>query len=289
MAHVNMMTDTIIASLAPDGLRSVIRGILACDPGVTPIFEKQSVSYLQKNTPKSLGPLFASDTVGRMAITDDFMRTQNWLRCMLGCGLCFDSLPILRNMIDGITGLDPSQQPTYSSRALDILGSLDGDIVQAVTALKKTLLHSNGSREFFNYERESIEELVESLKACSLAWNQSAQPFPFDRGVGALLGLLNSSDGKATPTPRLLGLKKNLNWPPAGIETFELQGRKLPRLFCGLWQLSSPAWGSASHSDIIQQFLQHVHAGLWAFDMADHYGDAEILFVYPSWFLEGSF
>jgi predicted oxidoreductase len=29
----------------------------------------------------------------------------------------------------------------------------------------------------------------------------------------------------------------------------------------------------------MQQFSKHVESGLTAFDMADHYGDAEILFV----------
>ncbi|RFU27329.1 hypothetical protein B7463_g8995, partial [Scytalidium lignicola] len=280
MAHVNMMTDTIIANLAPDGLRSVIRGILASDPDATPIFEKQTRSYLQKSTPKSLGPILNVDDTGRMIVTDDFISTQNRVRCMLGCGLCWNSLPILKNIIDRMVELNPSQQPSYSSKLLDVLNSVDGDIVQAVTALTKTLLHSNGSREFFEHERESLEELLESLKAGSSKWRQSGLPFPFERGLGALFKLLNTSNDECEPTrtPRLLNLKKKQNWPPTGIEIFELQGIKLPRLFCGLWQLSSPAWGSASHPNIINQFLQHVHAGLWAFDMADHYGDAEILF-----------
>jgi aryl-alcohol dehydrogenase-like predicted oxidoreductase len=58
-----------------------------------------------------------------------------------------------------------------------------------------------------------------------------------------------------------------------------MAGIQLPRLFSGLWQLSSPAWGIAPRSKIMQQFSKHVESGLTAFDMADHYGDAEILFV----------
>jgi hypothetical protein len=67
--------------------------------------------------------------------------------------------------------------------------------------------------------------------------------------------------------------------PPELKETFELQGRRLPRIFSGLWQMSSPSWGSAPTSKIIAQFSNYVSAGMIAFDMADHYGDAEITFV----------
>ncbi|KAH8811295.1 NADP-dependent oxidoreductase domain-containing protein [Xylogone sp. PMI_703] len=280
MAHVNMMTDTIIANLATDGLRSVIRGILASDPGITPIFEKQTRLYLQKSSSRSLGPIFKVDDKGRTIITDDFTSTQNRVRCMLGCGLCWDSLPILKSIVDRVTELNSSSQVLYDDKLLDILGSLDGDIIQTITALNKTLLGSKGTRDLSKNERESLGVLLNSLIMCSSKSKQAGLSFPFERGLGALLRLLviPNVDSRETVTPKFQTLKKTQNWPPVDIETFQLQGITLPRLFCGLWQLSSPAWGSASHSNIINQFLQHVNAGFWAFDMADHYGDAEILF-----------
>ncbi|KAL3419512.1 aldo/keto reductase [Phlyctema vagabunda] len=62
------------------------------------------------------------------------------------------------------------------------------------------------------------------------------------------------------------------------IETFQLGPHIVPRVFGGLWQMSSPAWGTAPRSKIIKQFNKHVNAGFTAFDMADHYGDAEVVF-----------
>ncbi|RDW84490.1 hypothetical protein BP6252_02080 [Coleophoma cylindrospora] len=62
------------------------------------------------------------------------------------------------------------------------------------------------------------------------------------------------------------------------IETFQLGPHTVPRVFGGLWQMSSPAWGTAPRSKIIKQFKKHVDAGFTAFDMADHYGDAEVVF-----------
>ncbi|KAH9894998.1 Aldo/keto reductase [Cubamyces lactineus] len=64
----------------------------------------------------------------------------------------------------------------------------------------------------------------------------------------------------------------------APTETFHLGGIALPRLFTGLWQLSSNSWGSAPAAKIRRQMANYAANGYTAFDMADHYGPAEILF-----------
>ncbi|KAJ7728514.1 NADP-dependent oxidoreductase domain-containing protein [Mycena metata] len=60
-------------------------------------------------------------------------------------------------------------------------------------------------------------------------------------------------------------------------ETFDLGPHKdITRLWCGLWQLSSNAWGSAPVPRIRKCMGEHVDLGFTAF--ADHYGSAEIIF-----------
>ncbi|KAF5329644.1 hypothetical protein D9619_009512 [Psilocybe cf. subviscida] len=59
-------------------------------------------------------------------------------------------------------------------------------------------------------------------------------------------------------------------------ETFRIGPFVAPRLWTGLWQLSSNAWGSASVGKIRQAMARHVEQGYTAF--ADHYGGAEIIF-----------
>ncbi|KAF7291137.1 Aldo-ket-red domain-containing protein [Mycena indigotica] len=59
-------------------------------------------------------------------------------------------------------------------------------------------------------------------------------------------------------------------------ETFQLGHFTVPRLWVGLWQLSSNAWGTASVPKIRQAMSRHVDAGYTAF--ADHYGSAELIF-----------
>ncbi|KAJ7759580.1 NADP-dependent oxidoreductase domain-containing protein [Mycena metata] len=59
-------------------------------------------------------------------------------------------------------------------------------------------------------------------------------------------------------------------------ETFQLGPFTAPRLWTGLWQLSSNAWGTASVPKVRQAMGRHVDRGYTAF--ADHYGSAEIIF-----------
>ncbi|KAF9791300.1 NADP-dependent oxidoreductase domain-containing protein [Thelephora terrestris] len=60
------------------------------------------------------------------------------------------------------------------------------------------------------------------------------------------------------------------------IETFELGPLTCPRIFTGLWQLSSVAWGSAPAAKVRRAIAGHAENGYTAF--ADHYGSAEIMF-----------
>ena len=55
------------------------------------------------------------------------------------------------------------------------------------------------------------------------------------------------------------------------LETWNLGPFTVPRLFNGLWQLSSPAWGSGSAEKQDSDLVRLVEAGLVATDMADHY------------------
>ncbi|EPQ55540.1 Aldo/keto reductase [Gloeophyllum trabeum ATCC 11539] len=60
------------------------------------------------------------------------------------------------------------------------------------------------------------------------------------------------------------------------LETFQLGPLIAPRIWTGLWQLSSNAWGTAPASKIRREMARHAELGYVAF--ADHYGSAEILF-----------
>ncbi|KAH7879578.1 NADP-dependent oxidoreductase domain-containing protein [Lentinula edodes] len=62
----------------------------------------------------------------------------------------------------------------------------------------------------------------------------------------------------------------------SSLESFQLGSSLLPRVWSGLWQLSSNAWGTAPLPRIREAMARHVGIGYTAF--ADHYGSAEIIF-----------
>jgi hypothetical protein len=53
--------------------------------------------------------------------------------------------------------------------------------------------------------------------------------------------------------------------PPSPIETVRLGPFTVPRIWTGLWQLSSNAWGSTSAANIRRGMARHVDMGYTAF------------------------
>ncbi|PFH48802.1 hypothetical protein AMATHDRAFT_76544 [Amanita thiersii Skay4041] len=73
--------------------------------------------------------------------------------------------------------------------------------------------------------------------------------------------------------------RRNLALPCTSLhdfESFQLGPFLVPRIWTGLWQLSSNAWGSASNSKVRAAMTRYTELGFTAF--ADHYGSSEITF-----------
>jgi hypothetical protein len=272
--HVNMMADTNIANLPIEGLRAVMRGILANRPDCTPIFEEQTRNYLEETASKFSDVVVVEQTVdGTSQTTPSFQQLRKRICCMVGCGLCYQAIPLLRSIVEQVSQIKLNSD---QSAIVNEIAGVDGDIIQAITAVQKTLFVETGSRKLSETERQPLKALLKALMASKSAWETNAQPFVLERGLEATIDLVNPSLATAPVASTELLSEKS---PGVISETFEMAGIQLPRLFSGLWQLSSPAWGIAPRSKIMQQFSKHVESGLTAFDMADHYGDAEILFV----------
>jgi hypothetical protein len=279
-AHVNMMTDTIIANLSQDALRCVVRGLLASCPDVTGPFEEETKNYLQLTTPSVQGLSLVQN--GKL-LADNLYHVQSHVRCMLGCGLGFRSLSLISKIIEQVKKVAFDRDEISAEKDLSVVASLDGDIVQAATAVQKKLVVSTGTRELWVDELVLVDNLYNDLINCHLFFASIQYEFPLQRGLMAIASLL----GRAIPMPTENVAKNGIEHvgqelyspPPEAKETMQLKDLKLPRIFCGLWQLSSPAWGSAPAPKIMKQFARHVQSGFTAFDMADHYGDAEIMFV----------
>ncbi|KAL4881818.1 NADP-dependent oxidoreductase domain-containing protein [Aspergillus karnatakaensis] len=278
MAHVNMMTDTIIGNLPLEGLRAVMRGVLASQPSCTPIFEEQTRNYLLETAGRyKEGNLIVQQEDGAFATTALFDDFRKRICCMVGSGMCFQALPLLCQIVDRLSWVTLTGKAAFKGDPfIDRVPAVDGDIVQALTAIQKTLLVPTGSREVSDEEAPPLRALLESLRDCQKTWNDRGQPFLLERALEATTALIEPSALAEVEEPQA---EPNDTLPITPfIETFRVNGMILPRIFTGLWQLSSPAWGSASRSKMMQQFSSYVQRGFTAFDMADHYGDAEIIF-----------
>ncbi|KAF5594334.1 hypothetical protein FPANT_4885 [Fusarium pseudoanthophilum] len=270
-AHVNMMTDSVIANLPPDGLRVIIRSLLASHPNITTSFEDATRQYLSQAQTRSSKSQFATLDI------DGLQRTQKIARCMLGSGQAFDGVSILDKLV--VRGIQITlDSPEMEKQRVDsLLASLDGDLVQAMTAVTKKLAVSSGARVLSPREHNIIQGLFDSLIQCKEMLKDAGIGFPYERGLLTTAKILGVTLPDSQET-RLNMVPSDIARPQPAKETFQLGDRTLPRIFSGLWQMSSPAWGSAQMSKIIEGFSTHVQNGFTAFDMADHYGDAEVLY-----------
>ena len=279
-AHVNMMTDTIITNMPLDGLRTIMRAILASQPQVTSTFEQESRRYIQH----------AADTYSQNATEstlEDTKKRQQTIRCMIGCGMCQESLRLLCELALQAVALlkteDSDVETTPEVRG--VLAAIDGDIVQVATAVEKLILSSAPGVED---SLDMASKLYQTLRDLQAPTKDLGIDFPYSRGLGAMAGLLGEKTSICTSQTAQSPLLVIERPSSESQETFDLAGRRLPRIFSGLWQLSSPAWGSAPASEIFNQFSLHVSSGFTAFDMADHYGDAEVLAVSNTWLRSSS-
>ncbi|KAF3062071.1 hypothetical protein GL218_03976 [Daldinia childiae] len=161
-----------------------------------------------------------------------------------------------------------------SEELLASLQIVDGDTVQAIQALKET--RPDPTQEL----RSILESVLLALK--SLRKKSSVAAQALERSERQLHDALSifypdfvvAKEQRSDPTPIEVHFVPTSNQ----IETFRLGSLTVPRLFNGLWQLSSPAWGSASAKMQDDALKGLVEAGLTATDMADHYGDAELVY-----------
>lgn len=147
-----------------------------------------------------------------------------------------------------------------------------GDTVQAVQALKE-------SRPDLTAELEGrLEDLLSSFMECrAYCKSQEMLRFPFSRAerqVRDVLYSLQTQRGRPNGEEAEISapsLSLSLSNRSEKVEKFKLGPIKAPRLLNGLWQLSSPAWGSTTSEQQEQALAQLVETGLTMADMADHY------------------
>lgn len=144
-----------------------------------------------------------------------------------------------------------------------VLDQVSGDVVQAIQALKESRPEATSALY------DELQGLLTSLEAisnyCSSA-NPQALGYPFtraERQVRDVVGSLYPEATASSPSSRAAKITSiSAEKRHVDIETFQLGPHRMPRVFNGLWQLSSPAWGSASAESQEAALAELVELGL---------------------------
>ncbi|KAH8203914.1 hypothetical protein TruAng_001856 [Truncatella angustata] len=160
-----------------------------------------------------------------------------------------------------------------------VLEKFGGDVVQAVQALKESKPEPTEALE------DQLLKLWTALKDCqTYCENTKPEPliYPFtraERQVKDVIGFLFPNGTSLSLLIDTLSSQILVDLSKQGdTEMFALGPYQVPRLFNGLWQLSSPAWGSGTAEKQAAALKHLVEYGLTSTDMADHYGDAELIY-----------
>jgi len=260
-AHVNMMTDTVIANLPPEALRAVLRGLLGFEQNLTSHFHDLAAKYLLATKPAfSPSGLFCRSSSG-LVPTSVFFETQCRIRCLMGCGFGFDSISTLTDILRELSTVFRKDE-LVDEELISTLAAIDGDIVQAVTAVQKELLTGSGSRPMTTSEKEIIKDLIDIQSSWVTLHQDADLKFAFARGFTRLAEF----EGHESILPQMRHTAAHSSQAINHIsETVQLGSLEVPRMFAGLWQFSSPAWGTASRTQINTHFRKHVDAGFTAY------------------------
>ncbi|KAI1358345.1 putative aryl-alcohol dehydrogenase [Xylaria arbuscula] len=276
VGHVNMMDDVLISNLPPEYLRSALRVLIAEGSAIQQPFVRHVRDRLQDPKPE----LYPARELfpGADELTPKCTTYLSLTRCLFLSKLVQLSLPYLDHLIRSLSEANATW--TGGSELHRVLGDFSGDIVQAMQALKEV----DPAKD--DVLKGQLLKLHSSLLECRHyceAHEPTALEYPFRRSERQVVDVVDifypghSSDlvpGRGdSEVPDFLDISFG-----EVAETFVLGPFHIPRLFNGFWQLSSPAWGAASSNSQDAALTQLLHSGLTAADMADHYGDAELVY-----------
>ncbi|KAH8822710.1 aldo-keto reductase [Flagelloscypha sp. PMI_526] len=266
------MDDFLIQQLPAPLLRSALRALIAQGTSAQRTFVEHVRNALRQ--PKKEFPP-ADRLLGPSAdkFPDEFWSEA---RCLFSSKMVEESLPYLSHLTKSIPRSRAVWNPASSfERKLD---HACGDIVQAVQALKESAPQPTEQLQ------ELLLDLQSSIEECRAYCLRSGMVCPFNRARFQVADALNFLFPQIPSQPEgveCLPLVHVRPTPPSissSVEYVQLGAIRVPRLFNGLWQMSSPAWGSASSDRQDSALAEAVEHGLVATDMADHYGDAELIY-----------
>lgn len=104
----------------------------------------------------------------------------------MGVGLGFESLSLLKDIVVQAQDLDFDEESEEGEELTNILASVDGDIVQAVTSASKELLVGDGKRQMTVEEVGIQESILKVLEEAQRRAEAMGKEFVFERGLNVV-------------------------------------------------------------------------------------------------------
>ncbi|KAF6803540.1 Flagellar radial spoke protein 5 [Colletotrichum sojae] len=188
-----------------------------------------------------------------------------WNRCLFSAKLAKPALEkYVKIHVESLTRIIQAMAlvKNENSQPAEVLESslhiIDGDIVQAIQSLKEI---KPGQDSELGDQLRNLVTSLENYKRGPDGWDSDDAEYMFSRSER------QTKDALAALFPESIA--------PSAARSRPYQ---FPRIFNGLWQLSSPAWGCRGAKRQEEELIRLVQAGFTATDMADHYGDAELVY-----------
>ncbi|KAE9400219.1 aldo-keto reductase [Gymnopus androsaceus JB14] len=262
--HVNMMDDVLITQLPPVILRSALRALVSQGKTSQAVFVDHVQRRLRASPPAFMHYTELFDT--SFPSHPQFLAA---VRCLFTSKMAVESLPYFSHFLTCILQADllwasDSELEATLTRAC-------ADVVQAVQALKEC--HPPRTEEL----RNRLFDLQRALMTCETYSAGKDLSYPFARARLQVDDAVSWFFPDSTTIRGVPASSQPLEWSHLlpdtaniiAIEHTSLGSLEVPRLFNGLWQLSYKQNAALA---------QLVKAGLLATDMADHYGDAELVY-----------
>ncbi|KAF9032848.1 aldo-keto reductase, partial [Hymenopellis radicata] len=259
------------SSVSAPLLRSALRALVSQGSAAQKVFVEHIRSRLRE-----YAPLFipAEELFKNQENAAGFLSS---IRCLFSSKLVQDSLPYFVHFIQSIS--DASLRWSDGGAQELMFEEVCGDVVQAIQALKESCPERTPELQ------RLLLDLRSALQGCMNYCRAGGLVYPFGRALLQVNDALHGFFPAVTFHDNdsiLSDLQSDvqIDAKAAGKLEYVQLGPKLnvPRLFNGLWQMSSPAWGSASSYKQDAALRQLITAGLVVTDMADHYGDAELIY-----------
>lgn len=187
-AHVSTMTDAVIANMSLEGLRAIIRPLLAAEPKAITVFETEARKFLRLTSLAEDAVLFAAEEQQPAKPTPAFEEAQRRARCLVGCGMPFDAFKVLAQMVRQSTPVLKAADPMADAweEFFDLMAVVDGDIILTLTGLNYALWTPQGPRKMTDTERGQRAELREALLQCKTEAEAADTDFVYERSFELL-------------------------------------------------------------------------------------------------------